>query len=82
MRKQNRLDDAISFLDKAKESLYYINPASHSCFDTVIDNKLQDLYKKRDRGYTFRPKKESFEYYDYSIMTIDEICNSYMQNWI
>ncbi len=81
LRKQNKLDEAVKFLENAKASDYYTNPVPHSCFNTCIDSKLQDLYKKKAKGYIFRPKKESFEYYDYS-MTIDEICNSYMQNWI
>ncbi len=81
LRKQNKLNEAIAFLEKAKSSKFYTSPAPYSCFDTCIDSKLEDLYKKRERGYSFKPKKESFEYYDYS-MTIDEICNSYMQNWI
>ncbi len=81
LRKQNKLDEAMEFLEKAKNSKFYTNPAPYSCFDTCIDSKLQDLYKKKEKGYVFRPKKDSFEYYDYS-MTIDEICSSYMQNWI
>ena len=42
---------------------------------------VRRVYKKKEKGSVFRPKKDSFEYYDYS-MTIDEICSSYMQNWI
>lgn len=81
LRKQNKLDEAVKFLENAKTSDYYTSPEPHSCFNTCVDSKLQDLYKKKEKGYIFRPKKDSFEYYDYS-MTIDEICNSYMQNWI
>lgn len=81
LRKQNKLDEAVKFLENAKTSNYYTNPVPYSCFNTCIDNKLQDLYNKKAKGYIFRPKKDTFEYYDYSI-TIDEICNSYMQNWI
>ena len=80
LRKMNMLDDAISFLEDAKKTDYYINPKPYSCFNTTVDRKLEDLYKKKERGYVFKPKKDTFEYFDYS-MTIDDICDSYMQRF-
>lgn len=38
------------------------------------------MYKKKERGYVFKPKKDTFEYFDYS-MTIDDICDLYMQRF-
>lgn len=80
LKKMNRISDAIIYLENLKTSQYYISPAQDSNFDRYIDLRLQDLYKKKASGYKFKPKKEKFEYLDYS-STIDDICAMYLKTW-
>lgn len=78
LRKQNEINKAIDFLEKVKTTNYYISPEPHSCFVSVIDKHLNELYKKKEKGYIYRPRKDDLRYVDYS-MSIDDICNTYLQ---
>lgn len=77
-RKSNDLDKAISFLENIKLTEYYINPKPFSNFDKIVDEQLADLYKKKERGYVFRPKRDYFDYCDDSA-SIENICGEYLK---
>lgn len=65
--KMNDLDKAIELLEKAKKSKYYkpkkvtmpLDGKTYydDTFKKVIDNYLEDLKKKKEKGYIYRPRK-------------------------
>ena len=56
MRKKNDLDNAITTLEKAKTHPNY-NGNQDLFYSQVIDNYLNDMKQKKERGYVFRKKK-------------------------
>lgn len=63
LRKQNRLDDAIEFLNQAKELEYYVPYRSkysltgvNEDFKNVIDSNLEKLTSMKKRGYVYTPR--------------------------
>lgn len=53
--KTNRLDEAIKVLETSKKiSLYEYD----TIFKDTIDNALEDLYKKKEKGYIYKPRKK------------------------
>lgn len=79
--KQNKIDEALAFLNEAKSTEYYLNPKPHSSFDTCIDDKYQELTEKKSRGYTFKQRKKICDYIQVGTMSIDEICADYLKKW-
>jgi tetratricopeptide (TPR) repeat protein len=69
--KMNKLDKAIEVIQKAKNSRYYAPIKTISQFDgkiyyddtfkIVIDNYLEDLKIKKEKGYVYRPRKKKGE---------------------
>lgn len=55
--KKGEIDQAISFLEAATHSNYYVYAITGSGFNTVIDTYLSDAIAKRDRGYRYQPRK-------------------------
>lgn len=56
MRKKNDLDSAIATLEEAKMHPNY-NGNQELFYSQVIDNYLNDMKQKKERGYVFRKKK-------------------------
>ncbi len=53
--KMNRLDEAIKVLNTSKNiSIYKYD----TIFKDTIDNALEDLYKKKEKGYIYKPRKK------------------------
>ena len=53
--KMNRLDEAIKVLNTSKDiSIYKYD----TIFKDTIDNALEDLYKKKEKGYIYKPRKK------------------------
>lgn len=62
LSKMHRLDEAIEFLQEAKNTRYYREPGFGTTFNTVIDNYLTKFLGKKARGYVYkpRPRKSTF----------------------
>lgn len=79
--KQNKIDEALDFLNDAKSTEYYLNPTAESHFDTCIDDKYREYAKKKAHGYIFKPKKITVEYIEVGNMSIEDICTDYLKKW-
>lgn len=83
LKKLNKLDHAIQVLHSAQETKYYLYPPKHDYvhFKQTIDSHLEDIEKKRAKGYVFRGKRKRADYIDVGSMPLDEICASYVSQW-
>lgn len=81
--KLGKIDEAIDMLNAVKETDYYKNPnpSIDPSFTTCIDRKLEDCLNKKERGYKFKPRKNTFDYIDPNNFSLNEICNEYLQKW-
>lgn len=81
--KLGKIDEAIDMLNAVKETDYYKNPnpSIDPSFTTCIDRKLEDCLNKKERGYKFKPRKNTFDYIDPDNFSLNEICNEYLQKW-
>lgn len=79
--KQNKIDEALDFLNDAKSTEYYLNPTAESHFDTCIDDKYREYAEKKAHGYIFKPKKITVEYIEVGSMSIEDICTDYLKKW-
>lgn len=83
LKKVNKLDYAIQVLHGAQETEYYLYPLNHDYvrFKETIDSCLEDIEKKRGKGYVFRGKRKNVDYIAVGSMSLDEICASYVSQW-
>lgn len=83
LKKVNKLDYAIQVLHSAQETEYYLYPPKHDYvrFKETIDSCLEDIEKKREKGYVFRGKRKNIDYIAVGSMSLDEICASYVSQW-
>lgn len=64
LRKQNKLDEALEFLNYAKETKYYKPYKSeyslsryNDDFKVVIDSIFEEITEKKKNGYVYKPRK-------------------------
>ncbi len=82
LKKMNKLDHAIQALHSAQETEYYLYPPDdYPRFKETIDSRLEDIEKKREKGYVFRGKRKNTDYIAVGSMSLDEICASYVSQW-
>lgn len=83
LKKVNKLDYAIQVLHSAQKTEYYLYPPKHDYvhFKETIDSHLEDIEKKREKGYVFRGKRKNTDYIAVGSMSLDEICISYVSQW-
>lgn len=83
LKKVNKLDHAVQVLHSAQETDYYLYPPDHDYihFKETIDSCLEDIERKRAKGYVFRGKRKRTDYIAVGSMSLDEICASYVSQW-
>ena len=60
--KQNKIDDALLFLNNIKSSKYYCKNEQyfpHDWFMKTIDELIIDCEEKKKKGYVYKPRKRS-----------------------